>query len=286
VADAESAIGRLKEMGKTATPILFVRDDVAELNPNAIEQVSGAIPNLILIMVYGDPSPISALVRLGRFSSINHLIPLNSENSRQLIRKTASGEDQSVKSYWESLVPKKLVDRHDHVFRNSGDCDGVYDEIVDYTRNLPCFSTFDSIVRTVTSELLTNAFYNGKKNPKTGTSVVHDRRVNFNLDGNESITLCYGHEGNYLWIIVRDPFGTLSRDAFISSICRAAVSRTPKMDSPGGAGLGLMMIYDWATELNVAVEPNRSTTVACKIKLTSRNRLFQEEPSSMHFFTL
>ncbi len=88
-----------------------------------------------------------------------------------------------------------------------------------------------------------------------------------------------------MWLFVRDPFGTLDKSTLIAALLRAATEKAPIADSEGGAGLGLKMVYECASELVFGLSEGESTLVGCKLRITRRNKIFDAELASLHICT-
>ncbi len=277
VPDLRAAHDAVRIFGQEA--MLFVNSNIVRSKQNDLEKVIRECQPTIAL-VYDD-LPNAEMTALMLKHPIDHIIPRASENSRSCIIQVLSQRQRFAPKHFQ---PGQLVHRQDVTLTNSDQCDDLYRQLGKYVQSLNCFPGFEGVVLTAASELLTNAFYNGKRNLKTGAPLVTDRRVKFALEKGETITLTYGHEQNYFWLMVCDPFGSLDRNTLVRALNRAAVERTPKINNNGGAGLGMLMLFDWSTELNVFLDRNRSTCVACKFRLTNRNRVFEAEPSAIHIF--
>lgn len=262
-----------------ADSILFISEEVLVKDSVNVQRVAAA-HKLPIVLTYQNSAQEVQFEALKKIPELNHLLPLNSSNTRLLLARLMSGTPFGPKL----SDPPELSEVHERVFTNSGECEELYDELTEFALNLGCFQGFEGIARTAASELLTNAFYNGKRDPRTGQPLVTDRRVKFGLEKGETITFTYGNEADYLWLVVHDCFGSLERDMLVKAMTRVVIERTPRLDGPGGSGLGMIMLYEWATELNVFLAPKRSTVVSCKLKLTYRNRLFDAEPCALHIW--
>ena len=78
------------------------------------------------------------------------------------------------------------------------------------------------------------------------------------------------HLGNRFAIAVRDPFGTLTRDTVLRYLhkCLHAVDQID--NKQGGAGLGLYMMVNSASEVYFHVDPGVATEVACVFDLAAK----------------
>lgn len=160
--------------------------------------------------------------------------------------------------------------------KNSDERWACFDEIRRFTETLPCFSDFSNIIDVVASELITNSFYDAYRDPITNLSVIPNRKVSFSLPANHKIEVKIAVDNSYFWFYIKDSFGTLNKDTLFKALDRAASEKQVKLNSPGGAGIGLYMVFLWSTELYFCFNKNISTEILCKIKLTKRHKEFDQ----------
>ncbi|MGZ3722001.1 MAG: hypothetical protein ACXVA9_03660 [Bdellovibrionales bacterium] len=270
--DYAGAKEKLSQINEDQEAVLFLTGEVLQYKVQQLAALTSARPTLNVVLVYETANAAQNFTWLEKIPTIRHIIPKNSENSRRFWTKPSAA----------NLQPAALREKQEIEIVNSGDCETIYSQLSEYALKQDCFSGFEAVVLTSASELLTNAFYNGKRDPKTGAALVSDRNIKFALDPGELITLTFGRDDEYLWLIVRDCFGSLDRATLATALNRAACERKPILDSAGGAGLGLFMVYEWASEMLVTLDQGRSTTFACKFKLTKRNKIFEQELSALH----
>ena len=219
---------------------------------------------------------------------IGHLIPAKNKSIEDEMQKllmivdaaeAVDGLEMTVDKVLQSLKNKKSYE-----LSESQDRWNCYNEVAKYADNLHVFPEFSNIVKTAASELLTNAFYDAPKNPETGKSLNPNRKSKVSLIPPKKVKFHFGisHDDEYLWMFVRDPFGSLDKPTLVASLLRAATERTAKLDQEGGAGLGLKMVYEWASELVFGLSRGESTLVGCKLRITRRNRVFDSELASLH----
>lgn len=217
---------------------------------------------------------------------IDHLIPYKSKSIESEIQKLVSilnsiklqkNVEMTVEKTLNSLENKRTIRMSESSHRWK-----CFDEVGKYAEELHVFPDFPNIVRTAASELITNAFYDAPKNPDTGRSLNSDRRSLVNLIPPQEIEFSFGTSGDYMWLFVRDPFGSLDKRTVVASLLRAATEKSPLTSDEGGAGLGLKMVYEWSSELVFGLSQGESTLVGCKLKITKRNRDFDSELASLH----
>lgn len=158
-----------------------------------------------------------------------------------------------------------------------------YEQIIQYISTLNCFSGFSDIVHTATSELLSNAFYDAPRDMVADRAHVLDRSKVVRLQAPNSVTFLFGlQDDNFLWVGTVDSFGSLNRPKLIQSLKRASEERTAVLNKEGGAGLGLYMLFNWATSLYFVLEKNKKTEAYIKFKISRRRITFEKEKASIH----
>ena len=226
-----------------------------------------------MVLVYDKVNPAKSLEWLMNCTSINHLVSLKSERSEQDLQKLVFTPNYS--HYLENLELKDSVKWALTEFDNSHN---VFEEIGGYAASLNSFPDFPRITQTIVSELLNNAFFDAKQEQ---SSSGKDKSQ---MPTDAQVELRYGKEDSgYLWIFVKDPFGSLDRRKLLFNIHRVADQKTAQFsESDSGAGIGLAMLFNWSTSLHFVVTKEKSTLVACSLKIVKRNREFQLGKSSLH----
>lgn len=263
---------------------LFITRQTAESHTPALMDLKARRPDISLVLAYVQPATQENIHCLKQLPQIDHLIPIQSDTTTALMTRLLDPQRrQNIRVHKEALfLPEQLDETFEFKLQHSKECESYYQKIADYVEGLGCFTGFSELMMTAASELLTNAFYNGKRDPKTGKALVPDRQIKFALDPHEFVTLRYGRQGAYFWLVVTDCFGSLDRLTLINAMDRAATDRTPRLNTPGGAGLGLIMLFEWSTEMGFSLVRGTSTTVACKFKIARRQKEFDTETSSVH----
>lgn len=280
-ADFAQEIPKLKASKQKS--LFFVSETDLAANSEAAEGHS-----LYLALIYTDSRSEAQLNWLSKFSSLNHLIPMVSKELEQEVKhlgeyfvKWADGSFQGKHPKAEG-VPG-LKDTNQKTLSQTNDRWQAYEDIAKYVSQLQCFPDFTQITQTVASELLTNAFYDAKRHHPTGQEFHGDRTSEFSVDP-DHVQFFYGRDDEHLWLTVKDPFGSLSRTTLIKAMCRAANERTPIIHGVGGAGLGLIIVYEFCSAVYFVLSEGNFTSVSCKLKLSKRSRDFSMELPSLHIF--
>ena len=147
----------------------------------------------------------------------------------------------------------------------------------DYVDSQNVFQHLSDIVRTVASELLTNAFYNAPVDNE-GKTLHSDRSKRVKLPSNKKVEFTYGDDGVHLWMSVRDSYGSFSRLGLLRNLIRCAQNeKLTVRQTGGGAGIGLFMVYSWAAQLKFHFIPGSETFVHVKLLKTKRIKAFDSQ---------
>ncbi|HJZ88030.1 MAG TPA: hypothetical protein VKN99_22810 [Polyangia bacterium] len=132
-------------------------------------------------------------------------------------------------------------------------------------------------------ELLMNAMYDAPVGPDGKPKFAHDRKSRIELAPEEAPTLRLASDGVTLAIQVVDPFGRLARRHVFGGLLRGL--KGGEMDlGGGGAGLGMLKIYQSTCVMLFDVTPGRRTEVTGLFNLDLNLREFRTLAKSVHFF--
>lgn len=131
----------------------------------------------------------------------------------------------------------------------------------------------------VVRELATNALYH--QNEETSRL---ERTSELNLPEELSITVTLGVGEKGLVVFVEDQSGRLSYEALTKNLARAYKEKSPRKDgSSGGAGLGLLMIFENANRVFVEVQPGKTTKVMAIIDKEKRYKNYKSKNTDFIF---
>ena len=217
------------------------------------------------------------LERLLRDTSITCAWPIRSEfqthdakDCLESLNRAARRPDASI------LMAAQALGEHPKLhLRHSSERYAVINNFGELARQAPCFADFGGICETAASELLTNAFYNAPRDA-SGRPSVGDRKIPVALDN--PIIIQMGEDDKHLWLTVRDPFGTITREDILRSLLKSSAGESLKVNmGEGGSGIGLYMLFRWAAQLLFILEPGHATTVLFKILKTKRYKTFDAQ---------
>jgi hypothetical protein len=153
-----------------------------------------------------------------------------------------------------------------------------------YAKSMNCFNDFPEIAMTICSELLTNAFYNAPVGAD-GKPLETDRRALVSLS--DPVNAAFGADDMYVWLKVSDPFGSFDRTLLVNYLLRlASMDKITVSTGAGGAGIGLYMVFCWASQLMFGFRPGQETTVLVKLLKTKRNKVFQSQRAILEVVNL
>ncbi len=270
----------------TGPKLLFVTEEVLRTKSDVLLRLKSSDSELDIVYINAQENTQTKIQWLKNVSSVNHLLPIHSNITKNLFKRVLEDDWRKifVQSPEKIFFPENLGNLIEMKLHHVDECTQAYDKISDYLEDSTCFDGFNEMMITAASELLTNAFYNGPRDTQ-GKALVADRKVKFALPNHHFIKFSFGKVDEYFWMSVSDNFGTLDRNTLINAMNRAATERTAKIEGVGGAGLGLIMLFEWASEIGFQLTEGISTTVACRFKMVRRQKEFDAEPSVFHVFT-
>jgi hypothetical protein len=132
-------------------------------------------------------------------------------------------------------------------------------------------------------ELLMNAMYDAPVDSNGKHIYAQDRKQDIVLKEDQYPLFSIGTNGDLLGITVKDPFGGLKRKHVFSGIERALTQKGQMDTEGGGAGLGMLYIYNHGFSSFFTVKPGISTEVTVLYDLTLNRREFATQAKSVHY---
>ncbi len=220
----------------------------------------GALPEAPVIVVQQDPT-LDAVVH--HFEATPRVIGVVAEPAqaaalaRQLLDVDASALPAAVAT--GQVATLAVVDHDDKVAAVSRVCDQLASSGV--VRRLEA-------IEQCLDEMLMNALYDaavGEGGARLFSGVATKRRVE--LKTQKHATVSYAVDGHRAIVAVRDDYGSLERQAVVRSLYKG-LHATEKVDrKAGGAGLGLYLMANAATEVHFHIVRGVSTEVCCVFDL-------------------
>jgi hypothetical protein len=180
---------------------------------------------------------------------------------------------------WGTRIYTEMVNNHDERAQ-------ALAKVSAYIRSLGLRAKYREAVELVLDELLMNALYNapvGADGKQLFMEVAPTDRGSLRLE--RPVVLQYACDGVRFAAGVRDGFGSLRRETVLSYLIRCASSPDDQIErKTSGAGLGLWLVANNATEVVVNLSPGSATEVVTVFDLRApRQQLmhfgFYEEPS-------
>jgi hypothetical protein len=155
-----------------------------------------------------------------------------------------------------------------------------------FARALEVGDDLEQRIANITDELVTNAVYNAPRLPDGRPRYAHiDRREKIQLEPHEHAVLQWGCDGRYLALSVADRFGSLRGETVAGYLKKCFRRGSDQIDQkPGGAGLGLYMMFTSVTQLVFNVAPGRRTEVIALFYIRSESRGFKRSGRSLNVF--
>jgi hypothetical protein len=140
-------------------------------------------------------------------------------------------------------------------------------------------------IEIATEELVLNAIYDAPHDADGTSRFAADRRAAVTLPAQSQVRVRFGTDGRNFVVSVADRFGSLSRAAVASHIARVLEANGPRPRAgTGGAGLGLVLTFNAATQLIVQVSPSRFTEVTAVMHIAGSNRSALARGSALHLY--
>ena len=156
-----------------------------------------------------------------------------------------------------------------------------------FSSRLSGFSQFAEIVETIAWELMSNAIFNAPIHKDSGekkySALPRDQVIELARD--EYVDVEFGLQDDDLVLSVQDQFGLLQRTAVVNNLMRCQQKGHDQVKtSPGGAGMGLFMVLNMASQLDLYVIPNLSTTAVRLFNISKRQKGYEEYGIALNLF--
>lgn len=155
-----------------------------------------------------------------------------------------------------------------------------------------CNARIATNIAAVVDELATNAFFNAPVDASGSHLYAHlDRRTPVVLPSERAVLLRIAWDEHRFGIAAQDRYGSLGRSTVMSYMKKCFhVDESPIHDGPGGAGIGLYMIFNLVNHFVVNLEPGKRSEALGLVSISSSYRqtiahgrsfnLFVAKPSS------
>lgn len=208
-------------------------------------------------------------------SPLNHLIGFNTIDLESELKLVQILEGSSAFKLSDTIDER--YKKKEWSLKSNGEINNVITEMtqifeLDYT---PAINS--DILRLVSEELLSNAFYHSN-----GHDITRGEQIT--LPDSKQVQYSFAVNNEYVVLSVLGPSSFSSREKIISSIQRGYTEKSP-LDSDGGAGLGLYMIYQNCQQFWVINSPGKQGQIICVFEKFNRYKKAKERVTSFHFLS-
>lgn len=146
--------------------------------------------------------------------------------------------------------------------------------LLTFAQAVPTFADFPEIVVSIAWEMVMNAMIDAPavaRGQSTGAAGA-------------AVGLSYGTDGKRFAIAIADPYGSLRRRSVLESLERCARAGPDQVrEGPGGAGIGLYLLLNYASRLHFLVTPGIETRVVAVTRVAKRFSEFSTGSKAVHF---
>ena len=245
----------------TALPFRFIVY-AFDGDPEAITRLCARLrPAAQLIAVV----PTTTLASTFKFLSeprCNHVAISDAEGMNNIaitIRKFVSGDLFGIEKYLPKDTPVQLTRLRDYKGRTA-----AIDEVVGYAEKIGVRSKIRMAIAQVCEELLMNALYDAPAD-EAGTPLFAEVELKARLEklSPRPVSIRYAATDTGFAVSVRDRFGRLDKATVVRYIDKCLHSPQQIDRKIYGAGLGIYLIANAATQFVLNVAPKMATEVVC-----------------------
>jgi len=173
---------------------------------------------------------------------------------------------------------------HETVVASSEDLHHVVEWVPTFCEKLGTPPKVQETFAELAHELLMNAVYDAPVDAEGKHLYALDRKQDVVLSEEQAALFSMGTDGETLAVSVRDPFGGLARRHVFGGMHRALAANGQLDTEGGGAGLGMLYIYQHGYGSFFTIKPGISTEVTVLYDLGLNRREFTTLPRSVHVF--
>lgn len=253
---------------------------------NYLQFALGVAPPDCAILVLAEEDVPGALGAATKDARVNHLFgrraanPVRSWEVLHVVRRLVKHyELEGIKPFlhWGARMHETLV-------ASSEDLHHVVEWVPSFCEKLGTPPKVQETFAELAHELLMNAVYDAPVDAGGNALYAHDRKREVVLAEDQAALFSVGTDGETLAVSVRDPFGRLERRHVFGGMHRALAAGGQLDTEGGGAGLGMMYIYQHGYGSFFTIKPGISTEVTVLYDLGLNRREFTTLPRSVHVF--
>jgi anti-sigma regulatory factor (Ser/Thr protein kinase) len=156
-----------------------------------------------------------------------------------------------------------------------------------FTEELQLDPRYAATLATVGDEFLTNALYHAPMSAGEHPFSARSRREPVTLPSTKQASLEFGSDGRNIAIGCRDLYGSLAVSPLLEKLGRQVEAKLATVsDGPGGAGIGLYMVYRSVNHLVINLEPGQGTEFIAIVDVGLPHREQARRARSLNVFTL
>ena len=179
-----------------------------------------------------------------------------------------------------------LVPIHRFKLERSGHRNGALEQLEGFLEKLELGRSLVAAIMTVADELVMNAIFNAPLDSKGAPKYkARPRGEDFALEPSEHVQMRYCCDGQYVYLSVEDPHGSLDRGTIMKYIGSGLLKQKGHMEEKAyGAGLGLFMIFSSINQLIFNVDRGQRCEIIAGFYIREGLRGFREAGQSLNFF--
>lgn len=240
--------------------------------------------NQILVLENGD---ISTMIKLlHENTGLNNVITFSDasrggERVTQTLRQIAETPGWGISRYCSpSDTQREILTHYDQKH-------SILKNIELFAAKMNGFAGLPGTAVTIASELIMNAAFDAPVDAKTGEAKYANlsRQSNLVLTEQEYIEVNYGVSGDSLVLSARDHFGSLTRKKIVDNLYRCDQKGPDQVrQTTGGAGVGLYLLLNVSSQLDIYIEPQKSTEVVALINISKRQKEYELRGTGINIF--
>ena len=200
---------------------------------------------------------------------------------RMTVNKILTGEIFGLEKY---LSPGRSL--REQPIRGSADKPACLDAVADFAREHGLHPRLVDQLVSVADEMVTNAVFNAPVDREGRRRYATRHRLDHvELEPGEQSLLRLAADESRLALSVTDPFGTLDGDRVVDYLAKCFRRGSDQVDAkPGGAGLGLYMIFEALSHFVINIATGVRTELIGVVDMTGSYREFAKRSKSFNLF--
>jgi len=224
-------------------------------------------------IVVADGLGIVELISQCQINGFRHVIQnTTSEFAREiLLGSQLIGSPEAVMKEYGRTIMGATISNNEMIipFTSTTEKDQTMDTILKYIKGTKGAGLLEDAAHLISDEMFTNALFNAPPAVTKEERAGRSRGKAFAIDPKMPAKFHLAHNDNQLMIACEDPFGTLQELGLLKSL------QPPETDNglitvkqgPGGAGIGMRLMFNYCTEFYVLCRKTQKTVFVCVFPL-------------------